>query len=522
MISRSLFEARFRRGLPEDLARIHDDVRAAAKRSGLDTFPIIFEVVTPEEMSMLAAFGGFPSRYPHWRFGMEFEQLHKSYEYGLSKIYEMVINTDPCYAYLMDCNAPVDQKLVMAHVYGHCDFFKNNLWFAGTNRRMVDTMANHGARVRTWIDRIGLERVEAFLDLCLSVENLIDPHQGAIRRQNEGADPLRAAADRARDQGVDPALPDASLFKAEVDRSYMDAFVNPPSEVLDRRERALQESLAPRRVPERPERDVLGFLLQHAPLKQWEQEILSIVREEALYFVPQGQTKIMNEGWATFWHTRLMTDALASGKEIVDYADHHSGTVAMSAYRLNPYKLGLELFRDIEARWDTGRHGAEYETCDDVARRRTWFRDERGGLEKVFEVRRIYNDVGFVDAFLTEDFCEEHGFFTYGKTKGSGRTQVESREWTDVKTRLLAQLTNFGQPIIEVTDLNGDNRGELVLQHRHAGADLQMDWAELTLGNVERLWRRPVVLETIVGNKVTRLRHDGQQCTRQSVDGKAK
>jgi stage V sporulation protein R len=289
--------------------------------------------------------------------------------------------------------------------------------------------------------------------------------------------------------------------------------------VLARRERALQASLPARPIPERPERDVLGFLLAHAPLAPWEADLLSIVREEACYFVPQMQTKIMNEGWATFWHTRLMTDVLATGKEIVDYADHHSGTVAMSPWRLNPYKLGLELFRDIEARWDTGRHGAEWDGCEDMAKRQAWFRDERGGLEKVFSVRRIYNDLQFVDAFLTEEFCVEHGFFAYGKDK-QGKAVVESRAFRDVKAKLLEQLTNSGQPIIEVIDANLDNRGELLLRHTHTGPDLQADWADTTLGHLCHLWKRPVALDTVLGGKPTRLHHNGKQGTRKVLDKK--
>ena len=519
MVSSQIFEARFRKGLPDELRTIHREVQKVALAAGLDPFPVVFEMVSPEEMSMLAAYGGFPVRYPHWRFGMEFESLHKSYEYGLSKIYEMVINTDPCYAYLMDSNALVDQKLVMAHVYGHCDFFKNNMWFTGTNRKMVDEMANHGARIQRIIDRLGVERVEDFLDRCLSLENLIDPHCAAIRRQPDEADPIRVAIRRAREDGEDPTLPDAAAFKADVDRAYMDGFINPPEEVMARREQALQKSMEPRRLPERPERDVLGFLLAHAPLAAWEADLLAIVREEALYFAPQGQTKIMNEGWATFWHTRLMTEHLATGKEIVDYADHHSGTVAMSPWRLNPYKLGLELFRDIEARWDTGRHGLEYEGCDEMARKQQWFRDERGGLEKVFEVRKIYNDLQFVDAFLTEDFCVDHGFFSFGRDK-TGKAVIESRAFQDIKKRLLEQLTNSGQPIIEVVEANLDNRGELLLHHAHSEAELQADWAETTLGNLVRLWKRPAALDTVLSGKAVRFRHDGTTCTRQSSEKK--
>jgi len=161
-----LFEMRYRHGLPPELAEMQERVRTVAKKAGLDFFDVVFEMVDPEEMSMLAAYGGFPTRYPHWRFGMEFAQLHKSYTYGLSKIYEMVINTDPCYAYLMNCNAATDQKMVMAHVYGHCDFFKNNMWFSHTNRKMIDEMANHATRVRRLVDRFGAERVEEFIDCC--------------------------------------------------------------------------------------------------------------------------------------------------------------------------------------------------------------------------------------------------------------------------------------------------------------------------------------------------------------------
>ncbi len=136
-----------------------------AEDYGLDCFEVVYELITYDQMNQFASYGGFPVRYPHWRFGMEYEQLSKSYEYGLSKIYEMVINTDPCYAYLMEGNMLVDQKLVMAHVYGHCDFFKNNFWFSKTNRKMMDAMANHATRIQRYMDRYGVEPVESFIGL---------------------------------------------------------------------------------------------------------------------------------------------------------------------------------------------------------------------------------------------------------------------------------------------------------------------------------------------------------------------
>ncbi|HEY2761719.1 MAG TPA: SpoVR family protein, partial [Pirellulales bacterium] len=171
--------------LPSYLADIQRQMEEYARGYGLDFYPTIFEVVDYDQLNEIAAYGGFPTRYPHWRFGMEYEQLAKGYEYGLQKIYELVINNDPCYAYLMRSNHTTDQKLVMAHVYGHCDFFKNNNWFSQTNRKMMDVVANHGNRVRRYMDRFGVEEVENFIDGCLSIEDLIDLHSPFIKRTDD-------------------------------------------------------------------------------------------------------------------------------------------------------------------------------------------------------------------------------------------------------------------------------------------------------------------------------------------------
>src|SRR5271157_3086681 len=153
--------------LPADLRAIQLETEDHARAYGLDFYDTIFEVLDYDEISAL---GGFPTRYPHWRFGMEYQQLSKGYRYGLQKIYEMVINNDPCYAYLLRCNQLVDQKIVMAHVYGHNDFFKNNIWFSQTNRKMMDETANHGSRIRSYMERYGEDTVEGFIDSCLSLE----------------------------------------------------------------------------------------------------------------------------------------------------------------------------------------------------------------------------------------------------------------------------------------------------------------------------------------------------------------
>src|SRR4029077_13906062 len=171
--------------LPPDLRALKEEIEAHARSYGLDFYETIFEVLEAEDLNEVAAYGGFPTRYPHWSFGMAYQELIKGYDYGLSKIYEMVINNDPCYAYLMRCNHTVDQKLVMAHVYGHCDFFKNNAFFAHPSRKMMDEMANHGVRVRRYVEKYGEDEVETFLDRCMSVDDLIDMHLPGIKRRDE-------------------------------------------------------------------------------------------------------------------------------------------------------------------------------------------------------------------------------------------------------------------------------------------------------------------------------------------------
>ena len=160
--------------LSSELEDWRQKIEAWAVEYGLDCYQTIFEMLDWKTVNMVAAYGGFPNRYPHWRFGMEYEQLVKGHEYGLSKIYELVINNDPCYAYLLQSNSMVDQKMVMAHVFGHCDFFKNNTFFGPTPKNMMDQMANHKTRISRYIDRLGHDRVEEFIDECLSLENLID------------------------------------------------------------------------------------------------------------------------------------------------------------------------------------------------------------------------------------------------------------------------------------------------------------------------------------------------------------
>ncbi len=474
---------------PAELEEHRRRIEATAREAGLDFFETLFEMIDFDQMNQIAAFGGFPTRYPHWRFGMEYERLRKQHSYGLGKIYEMVINNDPCYAYLLTDNELVDQKLVMAHVYAHCDFFKNNQWFSKTNRKMMDEMANHATRVWRHIEREGFEPVEKFLDVCLTLENLIDPYAPFMKRQPDAGEERPARdSDTRRD-----AEAQVVRFRA---KPYMERYINPPEALSKQRDEQIARLSAQRRAfPAHPDRDVLGFLVQHAPLEDWEADLLSIVREEAYYFAPQGQTKIMNEGWATYWHSYLMTRHHLRDEELVTYCDHHSGTLHTSPGRLNPYKLGVELFRDIEERWNKGRFGKEFDECQDLARRRAWDTGLGAGREKIFEVRRYHNDVTFIDEYLTPEFVDRYQLYHYRYDPATGRMIAVNRDFDQIKARLLFMLTNHGQPYIYVVDGNYANRGELYLAHKHLGVDIDIKYASECLKNMHRIWRRPVHLQ---------------------------
>lgn len=482
-----------------ELAKIKEEIEGYALDYGLDFFPTVFEVLEFEELNQVAAYGGFPTRFPHWSFGMEYDQFAKGYEYGLSKIYELVINNNPCYAYLLKSNPLVDQKLVMAHVYGHNDFFKNNYWFSKTDRKMMDTIANHATRIRRYIDQLGQEVVENFLDTCLSLENLIDPH--APFHQNKNVQEQKKA--------------EVKKFKS---KDYMDKFINPPDYLANQSKKLQEEKQKKPKFPSEPLRDVVWFLANHAPIEPWEHDILTIIRKEALYFAPQAQTKIMNEGWASYWHSKMMTQKILTAAEVIDYADHHSGTLASGQGQLNPYKLGIELFRDIEDRWNKGKFGKDYDDCDDLKEKRHWDKKLGLGREKIFEVRKIYNDVMFVDEFLTEEFCYRHKLFTFEYNPKTMQYEIFSRAFQTVKKKLLHSLTNRGQPFIFVEDSNFENRSELLLTHRHEGIDLKLDWANATLENIFKIWKRPVNLLTVMDEKGKLLTFDGKEHKSKFVD----
>lgn len=467
--------------LPQYLLKTRHEIEQHAKDMGLSFFDTIFQVVDYEEMSSLAAYGGFPNRYPHWRFGMMYNKQSQSYRYGVGTIFEMVINNDPAYAYLLDCNNMVQQKMVMAHVFGHVDFFTNNYMFQRTNRKMMDKTANNATKVRQYADKHGVETVEKFMDIALSLENLIDitaPFRAQNPKKYEEEQPKRLS----------------------VEREYMDAYMNPKREFKKPEEDEEKKRKMLKLVTE-PERDILNFLVKHAPMTRWQKHILEIIREESYYYAPQAQTKILNEGWASYCHEQIMTQKCLDSSEIIEFADWHSRITSRDPRGgLNPYALGLALLRDVKERWDKGKHGKDYEMCDDMEKRRNWNTHENKGSQKLLEIRKHYNDITFIDEFFTQEFVTDQKLFKVAKHESKDHYHwiIDSTKVNDVKQELLSQMANIGNPFIFVTDGNYQNKGELLLHHKWESKLLDRKFAYRTLANLEQVWSRPVNIETLV------------------------
>jgi stage V sporulation protein R len=463
--------------LEQSLKRIWD----VAQKFGLDPFPTRFEVVPATVMYEIGSYA-LPGRYSHWTFGKAYHRMKTMYDFGLSKIYEVVINTNPSYGFLLETNSPVQNKLVMAHVLGHVDFFKHNAYFSRTNRRMVESASTHAARMAEYEFRHGRKTVEKFLDAVLSVEEHIDPNF-FIRREPEGAEAeaearRRAASSRSREGRYD------DLWNLE----------RPADPATD----AAGET-SPRQPI--PEKDLLYYVTRHSPsLEDWQRDVVSMIREEMEYFVPQMQTKIMNEGFASYWHARIMRELDLSDQEMLEFADLHSGVVSPHKGQLNPYYLGYKIFEDIERRWD----------APSAEERERFGRGGGEGRAKIFEVRELESDVSFLRNYLTEELCEELDLFVYELVDDEEWTVTEKR-WERVRDQLVANMTNFGFPYIVVADGDYNGNRELYLRHQYEGAELDAPYARKVLEHVHTLWGRPVHLETVVDDERVVMHYNGEE-----------
>ena len=448
----------------------------ATNKLGLDPFPTRFEIVPSTVMYEIGSYA-LPGRYSHWTFGKAYHKMKTMYDFGLSKIYEVVINSNPAYAFLLENNSLLQNKLVIAHVLGHVDFFKHNAYFSRTNRRMTDDAAIHARRINEYEFKYGRKVVEDFLDAVLSIEEHIDPYF-FIKKDD----------DRKKDGEGE---------KRKVAPGPFDDLVS----AQEREAAAKAEAAKSQDKQKQPEKDIIWYIMQNSPVLQpWQRDVMSMIHDEMLYFVPQMQTKTINEGFASLIHSRIMRELDLPDHEHVEFAELHAGVVSPHRGQLNPYYVGYKILEDIERRWN-----------NPTAEEREKFGREPGqGWAKVLEVRETENDISLLRNYLTEDLCEELDLFVYELVDEEEWTVTEKR-WERVRDQLVANMTNFGYPYIEVADGDYDGNLELLLRHRYEGAELDLKYARKVLEYVYKLWGRPVHVETVIEDEETTLHFDGEE-----------
>ncbi len=457
-----------------------DELEALARSQGLDFFPVAFEEVPFDFMTEVAAYG-LPTRPRHWSYGKVYRSQKLFGEMGLSKIYEIVLNNDPAYAFLLDTNSEIANLLVAAHVFGHADFFKKNVHFGDSDRDMINAGVRHAQRVDTYIERYGLDPVEHWMDIGFALDRHIDWQKGVTRQP----------------------YPERRIVEKEhTPQPYEDLFNDPKPMV--------RYEVEGDKLPPHPERDILWFLRHYAKMEDWQRDVFDIIRAESYYFYPQFMTKIMNEGWASYWHAELfhLYDGV-SPDEMIEFAALHAGVVNPGGrFSVNPYYLGYKILVDIEKRWDKMHEEWPEDPRERERLRREkklYIPDERPptGREKLFEVRAEDDDISFLRNYLTLQLVKDLGLFAYGSdcTHPPGQKcphcediVLTSRERDQVVEALLQPRYNYGMPRIVVRDVVNQ---ALYLEHLdRATTFLDRRFANQTLAYIVEVWKHPVHILT--------------------------
>lgn len=559
----------------EQLDEAADELNQLSEDLGLSPNSVNYWLVDHDEINQLAAYDGFQTRYPHWKWGMKYVERKKKDAYFGGKIFELVNHDEPSNAFLQESNSPQEQKSVIAHVEAHADFFANNEFFPD-DPNAASMLERHAKIIESYYEdpSIEYEEVEEWIDAILCLENTIDELSPMEDVNNSPEDDDSGPGVREKVESLD--------ISEDVKRQVF-------GEVKEDDDDEETEE----------ETDVLAFLLKHGKqfneeseraveYEDWQRTILEILRREAYYFAAQKMTKIMNEGWAAFWESVMMTnEGYAEPDEIINYADKQS--MVLNAPGLNPYKIGKELWEYIENRrnrrevadkllrvkgidWRNYHNNIDFtdvmerleENTDDsvlcekhysLLRRqnlgfletvsqeelqridRYMFEKDRydtieealqdvnyeAGWERMREIRETHNDITFIDAFLTEEFIDKEEYFAYEFNPQNEQFEVSGSDLDSVKQKLLLQITNGGKPTIHASDKNYNNAGELLMKHQYNGIPLDIEQSEAVLKRVFNLWGRPVNLKTIdkdpEGNEQgIILRYDGESIEEEETD----
>jgi stage V sporulation protein R len=430
---------------------------------GLDVPEVVYHLVRPEEVYFAAA-NGLPARYSSARWGAQFDAEYGRYQRGQARIYELIFNTRPVHAYLMEGNSLVAQTLVIAHCLGHGYVFENNGWLGAVDRTIMPRVLSAAERIADYMGAYGRDRVEDFLDACHAIA-LHQPQAHLIRK---------AAASE----------PEHRLGR------YDEIF---PDEVAADREQVAAEREALRhRFPREPQEDLLGFVEHHArALEDWQRDVISIVHTEQSYFLPQMRTKILNEGAAVLAHQEICQRLFLPADQYWEYEQLNAGVLQPTPGQINPYNVGITILREIMR--------IATEPDDEERERWSW----AGGVDPYEQVRTVlrdYDDEALLREFLTPKVCTACRLYAFERDQQDPRRiRVTSREADAVRDILIPRHSSSGIPHIVIVDADFRGRGELLLEHRDDAIGLDPEYALGTLTQIAMLWGKPCTVRTIKG-----------------------
>jgi stage V sporulation protein R len=444
-----------------DLRSIDERCRGiAVGELGFDVPDVVYHLVRPEEVYFAAA-NGLPARYSSARWGAQFDEAYGRYRRGQNRIYELIFNTRPIHAYLMDGNGLVAQTLVIAHCLGHGYVFENNAWLGAVDREIMSRVLSAAERIADYMAAHGRDRVEDFIEACHAIA-IHQPQAQLIRKAG-------ASVPEQREFSYDILFPDevaAGRERVETDR----------------------ETLR-HRFPREPQEDLLRFIEANAQaLEDWQRDVMSIVASEQSYFLPQMRTKILNEGAAVLAHQEICQRLFLSADEYWQYEQLNAGVIQPHHGRINPYNLGINILREIL------RIAAD---PDDEERELWSWAGETDPFDRVRLVLRTYDDEALLREFLTPKVCEHARLYAFEHVKQDPRQiRISSREAEAVRDVLIRQHATGGIPCIEIVDADYGGRGELLLEHRHEGLGLDEEYARGTLSQIALLWGKPCTIRT--------------------------
>lgn len=426
---------------------------------GLSPFPVDFHVVPADKMYEIASYG-IPGHFSHWTYGRDYWRQKTTYDYGLSKIYELIINSNPSQAFLLETNSTFENMFVISHCMGHSDFFARNAYFENTYRRFDQTVALFANRIHDFETEHGRFVVEELIDKILTISHHVESNSRIQER-------------------------DKDYVYAEESDPYEDLFPE-REEVSEAKRREWKNTLRHRSFPVEPTSDLMGWIAKYGDLQDWEREIVWMIREESLYFQPQMKTKIMNEGWASIIHRCMMHAAdLESDTGGFSFAHLHSRVFSNTPGALNPYVLGYNIFWDVIQKF--GDHSdKEMDGFDFIG---------GPGWEKALEIVEIDNDATFVSNYLSEFVCEKMDLFEYGFDPKEEHWIIEQKDWEKVRDSLVNSLFDARVPQISVVQGAPNRRLEL---RNMSEKDLNNNYAKNTLSAIGDLWGiAGVVLGTV-------------------------